>query len=371
MFKIFPSKSGTNKINKKSKIFIGLKDIANLPMMFKKAFEENGIKCDYYTWSDFEKNLFGFRKDKTFFRFKHPPPFRILGKNPFWFLSNLLAVVYLLYSVLKYDYFFFISPMTFFLSNKDLRIIKLFNRKIIMMFTGCTERDVNFSEGDDEYICKNCLVRTHKWSICNDLTKKKEQVNRLERYSDKILGQDDTTGYVSDKSKLIWFYIISDYPKFKVDLEEKYNQEEIRIIHFPSNPSRKQSHIIIPILKRFDNYKNVKIIIKDRIWEREKIVDEISKAHILVNQLGYGYNTLPVEAMSYGCVVFNSNPVWFQRNVPEAPIIHITAETLGNTLEHYINNKSELREYAEKSIGYYYKYHSPKAVGNFYKNMIY
>lgn len=339
--------------------------------MFKKAFEENGIKCDYYTWSDIDENAFGYRKDKTFFQFKHPPPFRIFGKNPFWLLSKLLAIIYLLYSVLRYDYFFFISPMTFFSSNKDLKIIKLFKKKVIMMFTGCTERDVNFSEGDDEYICKKCLfIIQHKSCICNFLEKKKELVNRLERYSDRIFGQDDTAGYITDKSKLTWFYIISDYPKYKIDLAEKYNQKEIRIIHLPSNSSRKQSHIIVPILNKFNNHKDVKIIIKDGVWEREIIEEEISNAHILVNQLGYGYNTLPVEAMSYGCVVFNSNPIWFKRNVPDAPIVHITADTLEDILEHFINNRSELVEYAEKSIDYYFKYHSPKAVGNHYKKLL-
>jgi hypothetical protein len=79
---------------------------------------------------------------------------------------------------------------------------------------------------------------------------------------------------------------------------------------------------------------------------------------------------LPVEAMSYGCAVFNSHPIWFKRNVPEVPIIHITAETLEDTLEHFISNKSELREYAEKSIEYYFKYHSPKAVGSHYSKVL-
>lgn len=340
-------------------------------MLFKKAFEENDLKCDYYIWSDIDDNPYGYRRDKTFFQFKHPPPFRIFGMNPFWLFSKLLAGVYLFYSIFRYDYFFFISPTTFFSSNKDLRIIRFFKKKVIMMFTGCTERDVNFSEGDKEYICNNCLFKIeYEWCICNDVKKKKEMVSRLGRYSNLILGQDDTTSYVTDKSKLLWFYIISDYPKHKVDLTEKYNQKEIRIIHFPSNPSRKQSHIIMPILNKFKNRKDVKIIIKDGIWSRERMEDEISKAHILVNQLGYGYNTLPVEAMSYGCAVFNSNPDWFKRNVPDAPIIHITAKTLKDTLEYFIKNKSELREYAEKSIEYYFKYHSPKAVGNHYKKVL-
>jgi len=358
-------------INKKNKIFIGLEDIANIPMMFKKAFEENGLKCDYYKWSNIGEHAFGYGKDKTFFIFKQPPPFRIFGKNPFWLFSELLASAYLLYSILRYDYFFFVTESTFLSNNKDLKIIRLFKKRVIMMFTGCTVRDVNFGEADEDYVCKKCLFTAQQiWCLCNDTKRKKKLVNRLERLSDKIFGQDDLTGYVDDKSKLLWFYIISDYPKNKVNLSEKYNQKEIRIIHFPSNPLVKQSHIIIPILNKFNNHKDVKIIIKDAIWGRERVEEEISKAHILVNQLGFGYNTLPVEAMSYGCVVFNSHPLWFKRNVPDAPIVHITAETLEHTLEHFLNNRTELREYAEKSIEYYFKYHSPKAAGNYYRKVL-
>lgn len=358
---------------RKNRVFIGLKDIANIPMTFKKAFEENGIRCDYYSWSDISDNAFGYRNDKTFFQFKLPPPFRIFGKNPFWLLGRLLAVMYLFYSILRYDFFFFISPKTFLSNNKDLKLIRLFKKKVIMIFTGCTERDVNFSEADDDYICKRCLDTEHqKWLHCHDTNKKIEQVNRLENYSDKILGQDDITSYVKDKSKLLWLYVISDYPKHKVNVTEKFSEDVIRIIHFPSNPLVKQSHIIVPILNKFINNKNVKIIIKDGIWERERIEDEILKAHILVNQLGFGYNTLPVEAMSYGCVVLNSNPEWFKRNVPDAPIVHITAETLEDTLRHLVdvNNRSELRQYAQRSIEYYFKYHSPKAVGNYYSKAL-
>lgn len=340
-------------------------------MMFKKAFEENGFKCDYYKWSDLGKHSFGYGNDKTFFKFKQPPPFRIFGKNPFWLAGELLAAAYLLYSIFKYDYFFFVTESTFFSNNMDLRIIRLFKRKVIMMFTGCAVRDVNFIEADEDYICKRCLAKEQQiWCLCNDITRKKEKVNKLERLSDKIFGQDDLTGYVGDKSKLLWFYIISEYPKYKINLSEKYGQKEIRIIHFPSNPLVKQSHIIIPILNKFSGHKDVKIIIKDGVWERERVEEEISKAHILVNQLGFGYNTLPVEAMSYGCVVFNSNPIWFKRNVPDAPIVHISAEILEDTLVHFINNKQELKEYAEKSIEYYFKYHSPKAVGDHYRKVL-
>lgn len=358
---------------KERKIFIGLKDIANLPMMMKKAFEENGLKCDYYSWSDLGDNEFGYRKHKTFFRFKHPPPFRIFGKNPFLILSKLLAVIYLLYSIPRYDYFFFMSPMSFLSNNKDLKLIKFFKKKVIIIFTGCTERDVNFNKDDEDYICKRCLDTEHqKWLHCRDTNKKKDQVNRLENYSDIILGQDDSTSYVNDKSKLIWLYSISDYPKKNIDLLEKYNQKELRIIHFPSNPLVKQSHIIVPILQKFVNHKDVRVIIKDGVWERERIEEELSKAHILVNVLGTGYNILAVEAMSYGCTVFNSHPEWFRRNVPDAPIVHITAENLEDTLRHFIdaNNRAELRDYAKRSIEYYFKYISPKAFGNHYRKVL-
>jgi len=358
------------EMNKK-KIFIGLNDIANIPMMYKKVFSEMGHKCDYYSWSDIGDHPFGYQKDKTFFRFKHPPPFRFFGKNPFLLISKFLAVIYLFSSIVKYDYFLFISPKTFFLNNKDLKILKFFKKKIILNFTGCVERDLNFAEADEDYICKRCQDKElQKWCFCNDLKKKKGLVNRLEEHSDIILGQDDITGYVRDKTKLKWLFTISVHPKHNINISEKYNQKELRIIHFPSNPLVKQSHIIIPVLKKFSNCENVKVIIKDGIWERERIEEEISKAHILVNVLGTGYNVLAVEAMSNGCVVFNSHPEWFKRNVPDAPIVHITAKSLENTLEYYINNRAELKAYAEKSVEYYTKYHSPEAGGNYYKKVL-
>jgi hypothetical protein len=355
----------------KKKIFVGLNDIANIPMMYKKVFSEMGNKCDYYSWSDIGEHPFGYQRDKVFFRFKHPPPFRIFGKNPFLLISKVLTVIYLFYSILKYDYFLFISPKTFFLNNKDLKILKFFKKKVIVNFTGCVERDLNFGETDEDFICKRCQDKVlQKWCFCNDTDKKKELVNRLERHSDLILGQDDITSYVNDKSKLRWLFTISEKPRYDINLTEKYDQKELRIIHFPSNPLVKQSHIIVPALKKFIEKENVKIIIKDGVWERERIEEELSKAHILVNVLGTGYNVLAVEAMSNGCVVFNSHPEWFKRNVPDAPIVPITAKSLEETLEHFINNRTELKEYAERSAEYYYKYHSPEAGGNYYKKVL-
>ena len=358
------------KNSKKTRIFIGLNDIANIPMMYKKAFGENGLNCDYYSWSDEEDPAFGYRRDKIFFRFKHPPPFRILGKNPFWFISKILEVIYLFYSILKYDLFLFVSPNTFLKNNRDLKIINLFRKKIIMIFTGCAERDLNFAEADEDYICKRCKdTSLQKWVSCIDLIKKKARVNRLEHYSYKIIGQDDITSYVNDKSKLVWHYVIADYPNIGINLKEKYNQKVIRIVHFPSNPLVKQSHLIIPVLNKFSGRQDVNIIV-DKINSRERMEEELSKAHILVNVLGTGYGVLPAEAMSYGCVVFNSNPLWFSRHIPDAPVIPIMADTLEKTLEHFINDRSELINYAEKSVEHYYKYHSPKAAGNYLKTAL-
>ena len=349
-------------------VFIGLNDIANVPMTLKLALGKNGLKCDYYKWSNDEENTFGYKHDKVFFLFHNPPPFRIFGKNPFWAVNKLLSLFYLLYSVTKYRYFIFISPKTFFLNNRDLGLLKFFKKKIIILFTGCVERDVNFKEADDDYLCKRCKdLNLQKWCFCGDVNKKRALVRRLESYSDMIIGQDDITSYVEDKSKLIWLYLITEYPKKKANLAEKYSQKEIRIMHLPSNPLVKQSHIIIPVLKKFENLKGVRIILRDDVWSRERVEEELYKAHIVVNALGAGYNTLPIEAMSNGCTVFNGHPEWFRRNVPEAPIISVTAANLEDTLRYYINNRQELRDIAEKSVIYYEKYHSPESAGKYYK----
>lgn len=358
-------------ISKKDKIFIGLTDIANIPMMFKKAFQENGYFCDYYTWSNDEDHPFGYEKDKILSLFKNPPPFRLFGKNPFYVVNIFFRIYYFIRILFTYKVFFFISPKSFLKNNIDLPVIKFFNKKIYFIFTGCIERDPEFPQADEDYICKRCMdIPLQKYCFCNNLSEKINRVQRLEKYSDFIIGQDDITSYIKNKSKLIWLYLITAYPKNKINILKKYNQKELRIIHFPSNPLVKQSHIIIPILRRFENIENVKVIIKEGIWSREKIEKELSEAHILINALGTGYNTLPIEAMSYGCVVVNSHPDWFKKNVPDAPIYETYAKSLFEDINYLIQKREVLMNYAFSGLEYYYKYHCPKAAGNFYCNYL-
>ena len=44
----------------RNKIFIGFNDIANIPILFKQAFKESGLKCDYFRFSNEEEHPFGY-----------------------------------------------------------------------------------------------------------------------------------------------------------------------------------------------------------------------------------------------------------------------------------------------------------------------
>jgi len=115
---------------------------------------------------------------------------------------------------------------------------------------------------------------------------------------------------------------------------------------------------------------NIRVIIKEEYWQRERILKTLEEAHILVNSIGTGYNLTAVEAMGRGCVVLNSHPRWFAEHVPEAPVIHITKESLERTISDLLSDRELMVHKAMRSIDYYNKYHSAGAVGTYYKRVL-
>jgi len=355
---------------KKSKVFVGTINTANQAKGFAEALRSVGVKADFWSCSN-SQHPFGYGTDKVMKFFSDsPPPFKIFGKNIFAILNNyIIKTLYFIKFLFSYNTFIFISPSSILRDNKDLSILRFFKKKIVFVFCGCTERDPDFDKSNPDYICNRCKdVEKQKMCLCDNLNIKMKRVRSFEKYSDYIISQDDSASYLKYKEP-IWFYLLSPEP-YKDNYLKKYEDKKIRIVHFPSNPLVKQSHIIIPILKKFKDKGKIKIIIKEGIWDKEKIEKELDEAHILVNVLGTGYNKLAVEAMSRGCVVLNSVPEWFKKKVPDAPIYKISAISLESDIKILIKNCNILKEYAQKSIEFYHKFHLPHTAGKYYKEML-
>jgi len=354
-------------INKKTKAFFGPIDVANIANSFVKLLRNEGYIADFYTYSNINQSFgYGSGKKITQVHFK----FYIFGKNIFGVLNLIINLIikriFIFHILINYNTFFYISPHTILKQGKELKLLKFFNKKIIILFVGCCERDVNFLKNDDEYICNRCEdIKKRNVCLCDKIELKKDRVRNYEKYSSYILAQDDSAGYLLNK-KNIWMHLFAERP-LNNDFIKKFEREKIRIMHFPSNPKIKLSNIIIPVLKKIkEKYDNIELVIKTNIPHKE-VLDELNNTHIVVDALGLSYGMLAIEAMARGCVVLAGDFDFVNDKIPDLAIVGVNSNNLFDKLEELILNKELLIRKAKDSLKFYNKYHSLEAAAKYYK----
>lgn len=349
-----------------TKAFLGPIDVANIANSFFSLLKYEGIHADYYTYStDYQIFRYGSGiKVKQFNR-----KIKLFSKNITSIINLFIKYIFLIYLLLRYNTFFFISPHTILPSNSDLKILKYFNKKIIFLFVGCVDRDVSFLKDDSEYICNRCTdYAKQKFCLCDRPIKKAKRVRYYEKYSDYVISQDDSAGYLFSRNQ-IWLKIFAKTPSNKNYLK-KYNNKIIRIVHFPSNPKIKLSHLIIPVLEELQkNYSNIEVVIQTKIPHKE-VLKELEEAHIVVDALGLSYGMLAVEAMARACVVIAGDFEFVKNKIPDIAVIGATSLSLYSKIEELIINKELLFQKANDSLTFFEKHHSFKSAGKYYKNKL-
>ena len=118
--------------------------------------------------------------------------------------------------------------------------------------------------------------------------------------------------------------------------------EKIRIIHTPSNPAAKVTHLIEPVLKRLSQERDIDYVILTGA-PHETIIREKLRSHIAIEQIGnfggtgYGVNSLETLAMNIPTVT-EFTPE-YARFLPNHPFILATQETLFSELVRLIDDK--------------------------------
>lgn len=350
------------------RVYIGPSNLANISSHIAKSLISNGVKADFISWSNLA-HPFDYGKMKVF-RIINKAPFKLFGKNIFYFFNEyFLKPIYFLFALLKYDIFLFIKPSTFLRNNSDLKILKFFNKKVGVFNCGCIDRDLNF-DLDPEYVCNMCTdVALQRICYCDQIDKKIAQSIFFEKYADYIFGPADTVSYVKDKNK-VHKYIIP-MAAIIIKASEKNFTGRLRISHLPSNPLFKGTNIIRPVLERLAKEEDLNFVIKNEIWSRHRIVEEIRNSHILIDSIAsYIMGTISLEAIQYGCVVLNAYPDWIAKNFDIPPVVKVTGNTLYDILKELINDRELLKHYAERSQKSFNKYFVHEAAGEHYKKVL-
>lgn len=123
----------------------------------------------------------------------------------------------------------------------------------------------------------------------------------------------------------------------------------LRIIHTPSVPARKGTHIIEPVLRRIASERRVEVVILTGV-SRQRVIEEKQRSHIAVEQIGnlggtgYGVNSL--EALALGMPTVTEFTPEYERFLQGHPFVLANEQTLYTVLNRLINSQ-DLR----RSIG--------------------
>jgi hypothetical protein len=357
----------------KKKVFVGLNNISGLAASIAIALRSVDVYCKSYSYT---KHSFDYSIDSIIFQFSTLKPNQLVRFLKINFvihsLNKFLRWVYLIIFIFKYNVFIFISVDTILKKRKDLQVLKLFQKTIIFLFVGCPERDplasINLKKGAPCFKCTD--NRLKNICLCNNRNKKKSLIKYIEERSDNIVGSLDVRSFLKEPEKVIRGFVISPNPSNQQRLLSKFNNEKIIISHFPSNKLLKGTHFIKKIMDGIKKkYKN-KIAYYSQKLDNKDVLLKLEDTHILIDQFNGLHGILAVEAMARGCVVIASLSDWFIEDRRDIPIINTDLENLENTINKLIESPMMMKEIAQKSIVYFNKYHSPRAVGNFYNKII-
>ncbi|MFQ6084234.1 MAG: glycosyltransferase [Methanosarcinales archaeon] len=345
-------------MGKLAKVFVGPSNTAGVASQISNALRIVGIEADGYTYSYHPFNYGNLKKIPLF------------KKGKLTFFNKFLRYIYLLYFIIKYKTFIFISPKTIVKNNKDLIILKLLRKKIAFIFPGCTERDPFFQRENPKYVCNRCNdIQKQKICLCLESEKKRKRVKYFEKYADIIFSQDDCANFLNRPFE--WFFITCEpMEKNRDEILKKYRANSYKIYHIPSNRKLKGTNTVEKV---FVNLKSKYPKMDFKIIENKpnkEILELLENCHIIIDQFTGGHGVLAVEAMSRGCNVIGYIDEWFRNKRPDLPVVSSKEEELEKTLVKLIENKNFLYENGKKSIEYYEKHHAPEAVGEYYKQIL-
>jgi hypothetical protein len=250
------------------------------------------------------------------------------------------------------------------LGGLDIKILKLFGKKVVMHFQGCELRD-RFNPLAN-VVCETCQKRE---VYCKE-NRAKGRRNRMIKNSKNA----DALAVTTPDLKAYLYPLTSTWiPKIALkntnrSIAEIPENGKLRIIHAPSNRSIKGSSKIIEVLNKHKD--KFELVLLENV-SREEVYKQAKQSHIAIDQIRIGwYGNFAVEMMSLGLPVICHIS---ETNMPEKkdgfPIINASSQNLEEVLISIYNNRSLARQKAGFNQTYLEEYHSEQAIANKLKSI--
>lgn len=271
---------------KKFRVFIGLQEISGYYANLKKGFRELGVDCTFvdltanhrFGYDGDDKNNFLVRWFKWFSQYRERiPKENIFTRQMITWLRNLLKCPIFLWVLIRYDVFIFGYTSSFF-AFKDIPLLKFFKKKIIYVFHGTDSRP--------PYL--NGFLINSRFSVDQiiQMTQSvKEKIRIIEKYADVIVNHPPMAQFL-ERPFVMGYYIGIPFNSPVSELKQKPARlsNSIRILHCPSNPEAKGTHIIrraIDVLKS----KGYEIEYIELINQHHSVVlDNLQECDFIIDQ---------------------------------------------------------------------------------------
>ncbi|MEZ5172256.1 MAG: hypothetical protein R2850_01765 [Bacteroidia bacterium] len=243
------------------------------------------------------------------------------------------------------------------LGGFDIRILKLFRKKIVLHYQGCELRD-RFNE-EAQVVCTNCKRKEVYCRNDRATGRRKRIISNSRRADALVVTTPDLKQYLEPLNST-WI------PKIGLNLSEHNSRNisqsgKLKIIHAPSNRSIKGSDKVIEVISKHSD--KFELILLENV-SREEVYRNALQADLAVDQLRIGwYGNFAVEMMSIGlpviCFIKRS---FIPDSLNEFPIINASPVNLEDVLLEIYENRNFANTKKALNTIYLKRHHSEEAI---------
>lgn len=335
---------------KDKKIFIGLVNTAGVCSRLKHGFDSIGVKSRFYS---FDKHIYKYNSDK------------IINYSGIRLVRIFQKMALMLELIISYDYFIFVTPNSILPNFRDIKILKFFGKKTMMIFTGC---DVRIPEKVAQFKwnpCSNCTQEYQDFVGCR-IDYKLRITKQIEELFDIISCPMEASGNLTKKSYPGFFPV--DLSKFPDEKFRDYSfNKTLKILHAPTNETYKGSKYIYETVEKLKQKYNFEFKVCKNI-SIEELYKEMANSDIIIDQMllgGYGFVSIEAMAMYKPVITYFRDEIW-DIIKDDCPVYNANPDTLYDVLESIIKNPRQLYEAGKKSRQFVEKYWEEKKVAEEY-----
>jgi hypothetical protein len=162
-------------------------------------------------------------------------------------------------------------------------------------------------------------------------------------------------------------YIFYPYDSLELPARKKNEDEQITIVHSPTNRKFKGTALIISVIERIKKERKINFLLLENI-PRDEVLMSKSKSDICIDQVGgtmggTGYGKAGLETLAMGIPTITNMTKEYSDWLPENPfVVANTADELYKHLFELIESKHLRDEFGEKGKVWVKKFHGYESV---------